>query len=114
MIALADYFDLLKDTQLIDSSALKISGKSTLRVLEIVKTLGGQNYITGHGGLGYINHDLFEAESIKVSYMNYKCIPYRQSHGAFTPYVSGLDLVANCGRDGRKYICSEPVYWKDR
>ena len=39
--------------------------------------------------------------------------PYPQLHGEFTPFVSALDLVANCGRAGRQYIHSKTVNWKE-
>jgi hypothetical protein len=34
-------------------------------------------------------------------------------HGAFTPYVTGLDLVANMGVSGREVVVPKPVFWRD-
>jgi hypothetical protein len=45
--------------------------------------------------------------------MNYKKLPYEQSHGFFTPYVSSLDLVAHMGKRGLNYISSNAVNWRD-
>ena len=78
-----------------------------------VKHLGGDTYITGHGAQHYLDHELFAREGVHVEYMNYQKREYRQLHGAFTPYVSILDLIANEGRDGLKVITSGTVYWKD-
>lgn len=113
MLALCAYYDLNRGCQFINSRDLNISGSSSERVLEIVKSLGGKCYITGHGASKYLNHELFEQEGIKVSYMNYEKNPYLQSHGIFTPYVSGLDLVAHMGKSGIKLIKSESLYWRE-
>jgi hypothetical protein len=45
--------------------------------------------------------------------MKYEMVPYPQLHGEFTPYVTGLDLLANCGREGRSVICSGAIDWKE-
>ena len=45
--------------------------------------------------------------------MGYQKIPYPQQYGEFTPYVTGLDLVANCGLDGRNIIKSLAIKWVD-
>ena len=113
LMTLAEYFDLLSATQFIDSSSLGIEGSSSDRVLSIVKAVGGRRYITGHGAKNYLSHEIFEAERIQVEYMNYQCVPYPQSHGLFTPYVTGLDLIANRGRAGSSNICSNSIFWKD-
>jgi hypothetical protein len=45
--------------------------------------------------------------------MDYRLDPYPQLHGDFTPYVSALDLIANCGVSGRDRIRSGTLYWKE-
>jgi hypothetical protein len=95
------------------SNALGIDGASSSRVLDIVLALGGRRYITGHGARNYLDHGLFEEAGVRVEYMDYQRLPYPQQHGQFTPYVSVLDLIANCGPEGRKFICSGSVYWKE-
>jgi len=112
LLSLVDYFELNRFTTFIDVKDMAIGGSSSKRVLDVVKKLGGNNYITGLGALKYLDHDLFEAQGIEVRYMQYMCCPYPQLHGVFTPYVSGLDLIANCGKDGKQYICSETVHWR--
>lgn len=112
LMSLVDYFGLNKSKKFIDVKELGIEGSSSIRVLEIVKRLGGSNYITGLGALKYLDHDLFKKNGISVSYMQYKCCSYPQLHGTFTPYVSGLDLIANCGESGIQYICSKTIDWR--
>ena len=97
----------------IKSSALQIDGQSSERVVAIVKHLQGTNYISGLGALKYINYDLFEQNGIALRYMDYQKKPYPQLYGEFTPYVSIIDLIANCGKNGVAYICSNAIYWKE-
>ena len=95
------------------SSEIDVPGKSTQRLVDICRRFHASAYITGLGALNYIDYDLFEENRIKLHYMDYQKRPYPQLHGEFTPYVSIIDLIANCGKEGVKYICSDSVYWKD-
>ncbi|MES3016278.1 MAG: WbqC family protein [Bacteroidota bacterium] len=95
------------------SSQMDIGGKSSDRVFEIVRTLSGSNYITGHGAKNYLDHKLFDGNGIDVQYMDYKKTPYPQILGDFNPYVSILDLIANTGKDGIQYINSSTKSWKE-
>jgi hypothetical protein len=113
MMSLADYFHLCGDRLFLDSRSLNIVGASSQRLLDITRKVGGDAYITGHGAKNYLDHQLFANSGIEVRYMNYLRMPYRQLHGMFTPYVSALDLVANCGVEGARYIRSETVSWQE-
>lgn len=108
-----NYFGLGAGQRFIDVQKLGISGTSSQRVLDIILALGGKKYITGLGARNYLDHQLFEDAGIRVEYMDYQKLPYPQLHGAFTPYVSILDLIANMGKDGINCIQSGTVYWKD-
>jgi len=112
-LALCGYFDLVRNKNFIDVKALNIGGANSMRVLEVVKKIKGTSYITGHGAVNYLDHAQFEAYNIDVRYMDYKCIPYDQFFGPFTPYVSSLDLVANLGRAGREIIKSGTISWRE-
>jgi hypothetical protein len=108
-----EYYSMLANVQFIFSSKMKIPGQGSSRVLEIVKSLGGTEYITGHGAKNYLQHENFEVQGIRVEYVKYKKKEYPQLHGAFNPYVSALDLIANVGHAGAAMICSETLYWKE-
>jgi hypothetical protein len=95
------------------SSDMNIEGSSSQRVLDIVKALGGDVYVTGLGARHYLDHELFERAGVDVQYMNYAMMPYPQQFGEFTPYVSVLDLIANTGTDAPKYIQPRTVSWRD-
>jgi hypothetical protein len=113
MKALLDYFDLAKQTRFYTSSDLTIRGSSSQRVLELCQNFDASSYLTGHGARHYLDHELFEAHNIDVNYMNYGLAEYPQNHGQFTPYVSALDLVANCGKEGRAYIVGGVIPWRE-
>lgn len=113
ILKLAEYFGVIDHCRLVDSKVLGVCGSSSQRLHDIVLALGGAVYLTGHGARNYLDHVLFEKSGIEVKYMQYKCIPYPQLHGEFTPYVTALDLVANCGREGRRVINSQTINWRN-
>ena len=112
-MALAEYYSLHHDTEFKDSKNIFDEFSGSERLLKLCKLYDSNVYITGHGALKYISHDLFDSSGVDIKYMNYQKRQYNQQHGTFNPYVSGLDLVANCGPGGLSYICSKAVYWKD-
>ena len=76
------------------ASEFNINESGSNRVLELVKVVSGDTYITGHGASNYLNHFDFESSGISVQYMNYNLKKWPQSYGNFTPYVTALDLIA--------------------
>ncbi len=113
LLSLCRYFGLDRDCRFVDIGDLGVGGNGSARVLEIVASLGGTTYVTGHGAAGYLDHAAFERCGIVVEYMDYAMAPYPQLHGAFTPFVSALDLVANAGPRGVDYIRPRTISWKD-
>jgi hypothetical protein len=107
------YFGLTANRRFLRCSDLGIPGESSRRVLDIVTSLGGGVYVTGQGARNYLDHELFEASGVRVEYLDYRMMPYPQLHGAFTPYVTILDLMANVGRGGASVIASPSVYWRE-
>lgn len=111
-MAVSDYFGLTESRRFSDSSTLHVPGKNSQRLFDICRNLNATTYVTGHGAKNYLDHEMFERGGITVEYMHYQREPYPQLHGAFTPYVSSLDLIANCGRDGLQYIKSNTCNWR--
>jgi hypothetical protein len=109
----AKYFDLTVNLVQFNSVDLGVAGGGSQRVLDIMRRLGGDTYITGHGAKKYLDHQAFEKNGIDVRYMNYQCVPYPQLYGKFTPYVSSLDLIANCGLSGIDYLQPKTLNWKE-
>jgi hypothetical protein len=98
--------------QFMRSSSLAVDGASTQRLVNLCEATDCDVYVTGHGALNYLDHEQFERRRISVRYMDYQKVTYPQLHGSFTPYVSILDAIANCGDRTRDLLCSEAVYWR--
>lgn len=96
----------------IKSSSLSVSGSSSCRILNICKILNGKTYLTGHGAQNYLDHVKLEQHGIDVCYADYNLIEYPQLHGQFTPFVSILDLIANCGPKSIEYINGSKIGWR--
>lgn len=112
-MCLIHYLGLEDGHIFMDSPNLGIAGSSTQRVIDICVRLKASSYITGHGARHYLEHEAFEARGIDVDYINYGLSPYKQFHGAFTPYVTALDLVANCGKDGVHHLAGTQIPWRE-
>lgn len=113
LMALCAYFGLDQGRRFVQIRDLGILGHSSQRVLDIVKRMGGDHYITGLGASKYLDHAIFEDAGVRVEYMAYRKEAYPQLHGEFTPYVSALDLIANAGKEGAKHIASGTIYWRE-
>lgn len=95
------------------ASDLSIGGESSQRLVDIVASLGGTTYLTGHGAIRYLDHDSFERRGIEVRYMRYAVVPWPQFHGPFTPFVTSLDLLAVTGSEARLHLEPGTVPWRD-
>lgn len=95
------------------SSEVGIGGSGTQRLVDLCREVDADAYVTGLGALNYLDYSQFETHGISVRYMDYEKRPYPQLHGEFTPYVSILDTIANCGHGATENICSESTFWKE-
>jgi hypothetical protein len=99
--------------EMLRSSELGIAGAGSDRVLAICRALGATRYVTGHGALAYLDHEAFESAGIAVHYMDYDHTPYPQLHGAFEPYVTALDVLANTGSAACAHVNARTVPWRE-
>lgn len=97
----------------LDVRSLGVTGAGSQRVLDIVKAIGGDVYVTGHGAARYLDHGAFAEAGVEVRYMDYVRMPYPQVHGQFDPHVSSLDLIANAGPEGNRYIAPRTRHWQE-
>lgn len=101
--------DLLNiETKITWSMDYKIeSENSTGKLVDLCKQVGASEYLSGPSAENYIEKDLFEAENIKLAYMNYSSYPeYNQLFPPFEHHVSIIDLIFNVGSDAHKYMKS--------
>jgi hypothetical protein len=108
----AGYLGTSDRRKAVRSDALGVTTSGSQRILDIVRRLGGTRYVTAHGAANYLDHEAFECAGIAVEYIEYSKTPYPQLHGAFTPYVSALDLVANAGNGARLAISPKLIPWR--
>ncbi|WP_029005304.1 WbqC family protein [Azorhizobium doebereinerae] len=94
------------------TTGLGVEGRSWQRVLDLVRHFDGTRYLTGHGAADYLDHAAFEAAGVGVEYMAYSRTPWPQGSGAFTPYVSILDLIAHTGRDAITHLRPATQPWR--
>ncbi|RKY50104.1 MAG: hypothetical protein DRP91_02555 [Candidatus Neomarinimicrobiota bacterium] len=79
------------------SSSLGISGKGTELLVNIVKKVGGNVYLSGFGGAKYQEEKLFKNEGISLIYYDFTHPVYEQLWGNFIPNLSIIDLLFNVG-----------------
>jgi hypothetical protein len=94
------------------TSASGVVGASWRRVLDLVLSVGGTRYVTGHGAANYLDHEAFEAAGVAVEYMAYSKTPWPRSGPAGTPFASVLDLIAHTGPRAARYLRPATVGWK--
>ncbi len=94
------------ESKVIRASELRLDKnlKSTELLIEIVKKVGGDVYISGIGGKKYIEEEKFEKEGIEIKYFEFKPFEYPQRWGGFEPYMSAIDLLFNVGEKAREMI----------
>lgn len=100
------------DAEFVVASSMACEGSASERLVAIVRRLGGDTYVTGHGAKNYLNHMLFEQAGISVRYMDYAIKRYPQLHGDFIPFVSVLDLLSNVGVSAADHLGSSTVDWR--
>lgn len=111
--ALVRYFPSISENTVVHkSTTLHIPGAKSQRLIDFCSALNAGTYLTGHGARHYLEHERFETRGINVAYINYSLSEYPQSHGAFTPYVSSLDLIAHCGPSGAQHIKGQMIPWR--
>lgn len=92
-------------TNFIRSSAIAgIRGQKTDRLIEILKAVGAQHYISGPSAREYIEAEKFEDAGITLEYMEYNYPEYSQLYPPFDAYVSILDLFFMMGNQAANYI----------
>ena len=88
-----DKLDL--QTQVHLTSALKISGRRSERLLNLIRHFNGKSYLSPEGARGYLEEDnVLQAAGIDVAYQEYLPKPYPQSDNEdITPVYYGC-----CGK----------------
>ena len=101
------------DCEFTRSSTYGFTSSSSRKLLDIVMAERGNVYITGYGAKNYLDYELFESHGIDVEYIRYVLCEYPQLYGAFTPYVSIIDVIAHVGERASEFVIAESMNWKE-
>lgn len=90
--------------KVIRSSTLGIDSTSDQRLIDIVKHVGGDTYLSGKGGQNYQDPEKFAAENIDLAVYEYEPISYSRGAQKFEPGLSIIDVVAWQGSDVFEFL----------
>jgi len=86
------------EVQYLIASELGItSDNRDMRLIEIIKKVGGGRYIAGSGGKEYMNLALYKKEEIAVEFQDFAHPRYPQLFDDFVPGLSSIDYLCNVG-----------------
>lgn len=82
----------------------QMEGK-TARLVDLCSQAKATIYVSGPAAKGYLNEELFFEYGIAVEWLDYQGYQeYPQLWGSFVHEVTILDLLFNCGKDGKFYM----------
>lgn len=108
----ADFMNIGQHRRVLRSTEMNVDGRSSQRVLDLVRAVGGKRYVTGHGAANYLDHHAFEAGGVEVEYIDYGLAEWPRDGSEFSPYVSCLDLIAWTGADAKTYLRPRTIPWR--
>ncbi|MFC1732813.1 WbqC family protein [candidate division KSB1 bacterium] len=73
----------------------EIQGNNTKRLVSIVKSLNGNIYYSGFGGIKYQEQSIFSENNISVKISDFQHPIYDQLWGEFIPNLSIIDYIFN-------------------
>lgn len=98
-------FDISASTVI--GSTLGVTGTKNELLADIMKTVNGDTYLAGEGSRSYLEEELLNNRGIDVVWQSFHHPIYPQLHGEFTPGLSSLDFLFNCGAEDCKRILRE-------
>ena len=92
-------------TRIVYASELNEPGTATERLVNLISAVGGDGYYSGSYGLdAYLDRGMLERAGIRLELQQWRAPVYPQLYGAFTPDLSILDLMLNCGPDALRIL----------
>ncbi|MBI5232739.1 MAG: WbqC family protein [Deltaproteobacteria bacterium] len=82
------------------------------RLVEICGKLGADTYLAGRDGRNYMDLGIFREAGLKVAFQEFEHPVYPQLFGGFERYMSGLDLIFNCGDNSIKILSNVKSFMK--
>ncbi len=97
-------FELVEDIRF--SSSMGILGNKTDLLMDLTRAVNGNVYISGEGARDYFDEELFDRSGFRHRFAHFEHPQYLQLGRNFLEGMGCIDLLFNCGKDGRKYIIS--------
>jgi len=92
-------------TRFIRSSSLEgIHGTKTERLVQILKRVGADQYISGPSAMDYLDEPLLKENGISLEFMKYEYRDYPQLYPPFDGQVSIIDLLFMTGNGAIDHI----------
>jgi hypothetical protein len=91
-------------TKIVMASDLGLKQKNYIKLdasedlANICKLLGGDIYLSGSGGRGYLNSKSFIKNNINVKFQEFNHPVYPQAFPGFLPHMSAIDALFCCGK----------------
>ena len=102
--AIAGYLGI-ETRRVLLSETLESFGEKTDLIVDVCKTLEADVYLSGAGGgREYNDERLLNEHGIELRYDDYAYPEHPQLWDGFEPNLSVLDLLLNCGREGRELV----------
>lgn len=99
-------------TPIVKSSDINVGGMKNDYILNLCKSQGATEYISGIFGRDYLDQLAFKKEGISILFHEYKTTSYKQNYDNFTPYLSVIDLIFNHGDNALNFIKKGSNYVK--
>ncbi len=93
------------NASLIKSSSMVCTDKSTKMLIEIIKNLKGNIYLSGNGASGYQENEIYSQNNIELQFSNFQYPIYPQCNTEiFMKGLSIIDALMNLGFQGVKQL----------
>lgn len=93
------------ETRFLDSRCYDLQLKKGPRVLELLRKVDADVYLSGPAAKNYLDADDFESSGIELRWMTYGTYPkYPQFGSPFEHRVSILDLLFHCGPESKRFF----------
>jgi hypothetical protein len=88
------------------ASELPSEGESSALLISLCKAVGADAYLSGPGGRGYMDLELFERAGIRVLWQDFVHPTYPQifPEAGFVPNLSIVDILVHCGEAAKSFV----------
>jgi hypothetical protein len=86
------------------SSSLQPAGSGTDLLIELVRAVDGDAYLSGGGAEGYLQPDKFEAAGVELRMQDFDHPVYLQGRGEFVSGLSVIDPLLHLGPEGTRRL----------